>query len=51
MENDFCEECGREQGTGYKPYRGMICATCEQYQKDQEIEKDIQERIDESETV
>ncbi len=51
MENDFCEECGREPGEGHKPYRGMICETCAQYQKDQQIEKDIQDQIDEPETV
>lgn len=47
MENDFCPECGNEPGTGHKPYRGMVCETCAQYQKDQAIETDIDKRREE----
>jgi hypothetical protein len=43
---DFCRECGNIYGSGYRPEHGQTCQTCEQFQKDQKIECEINETIE-----
>ena len=42
-EDDRCPECGETLGHGHKPYRGLICETCAQHQKDMAVERYIDE--------
>ena len=49
MEDERCEECGMPIGEGHNPEKGMDCETCENYQIDQEVEKDIQKALEELE--
>jgi len=48
-EKDICPECGEKLGEGHKPYRGLICNTCERDQYDRSIERKIDEAIEEGE--
>lgn len=44
--DNYCPECGNDWGDGCQPERGMNCYMCEQYQKDQKTEREIQETIE-----
>jgi len=49
--NPHCPECGMKPGYGYQPSRGLDCETCAQYLEDVEIEREIDEAIENKEEI